>query len=164
MKKAFVCSSYSLYAGAHDSCMPTRIRWTTCLWFICRTRPSMWSIPMESLSAQTVQQMDSLLYRLETEKGVQSVVAVVERIRREENAMISPLHWVTKLGVGNRQNTGLIILLSTQDRCYQILTGEGLEGHATRCHLPPDRKPANGALPENRRLGYRHAANSVCRL
>ena len=32
------------------------------------------------LSAQAVQQMDSLLYRLETEKGVQSVVAVVERI------------------------------------------------------------------------------------
>lgn len=79
------------------------------------------------LSAQTVQQMDSLLYRLETEKGVQSVVAVVERIEGGECYDFA-ITLGNKLGVGNRQNTGLIILLSTQDRCYQILTGEGLEG------------------------------------
>lgn len=79
------------------------------------------------LSAQTVQQMDSLLYRLETEKGVQSVVAVVEHIEGGECYDFA-ITLGNKLGVGNRQNTGLIILLSTQDRCYQILTGEGLEG------------------------------------
>ena len=71
------------------------------------------------LSAQTVQQMDSLLYRLETEKGVQSVVAVVERIEGGECYDFA-ITLGNKLGVGNRQNTGLIILLSTQDRCYQI--------------------------------------------
>ena len=50
------------------------------------------------LSAQTVQQMDSLLYRLETEKGVQSVVAVVERIEGGECydfAITLGNHWST---------------------------------------------------------------------
>lgn len=79
------------------------------------------------LSAATVMQMDSLLYRLEAEKGVQSVVAVVERIEGGECYDFA-ITLGNKLGVGNRQNTGVIILLSTKDRCYQILTGEGLEG------------------------------------
>lgn len=97
------------------------------------------------LSAQTVQQMDSLLYRLETEKGVQSVVAVVERIEGGECYDFA-ITLGNKLGVGNRQNTGLIILLSTQDRCYQILTGEGLEGTLPDAIWPPDRKPAEWCL------------------
>lgn len=79
------------------------------------------------LSAATVQQMDSMLYRLETAKGVQSVVAVVERIEGGDCYEFA-ITLGNKYGVGNRQNTGLIILLATQDRCYQILTGEGLEG------------------------------------
>ena len=79
------------------------------------------------LSAPIVQQMDSLLYRLERQKGVQSVVAVVERIEGGDCYEFA-LTLGNRYGVGNQQNTGLIILLSTQDRCYQILTGEGLEG------------------------------------
>ena len=79
------------------------------------------------LSAPVVQRMDSLLYRLEAKKGVQSVVAVVERIEGGDCYDFA-ITLGNRLGVGNQQNTGLIILLSTQDRCYQILTGEGLEG------------------------------------
>ena len=79
------------------------------------------------LSPQTVQQMDSLLYRLEAGKGVQSVVAVVERIEGGDCYDFA-ITLGNKYGVGNQANTGLIILLSTGDRCYQILTGEGLEG------------------------------------
>ncbi|MCD8317380.1 MAG: TPM domain-containing protein [Paraprevotella sp.] len=83
--------------------------------------------PAGIISPETVQQMDSMLYRLEHDKGVQSVVAVVENIEGGDCYDFA-LTLGNKLGVGNRQNTGLIILLSTQDRCYQILTGEGLEG------------------------------------
>ena len=79
------------------------------------------------LSPQVVQQMDSLLYRLETVKGVQSVVAVVERIEGVDCYEFA-ITLGNQYGVGNQANTGLIILLSTEDRCYQILTGEGLEG------------------------------------
>lgn len=79
------------------------------------------------LSASAVTRMDSLLFRMEAERGVQSVVAVVERIEGGDCYDFS-ITLGNKLGIGNQQNTGLIILLSTQDRCYQILTGEGLEG------------------------------------
>ncbi len=79
------------------------------------------------LSAQTVKQMDDMLTQLETEKGVQSVVAAVEHVEGGECYDFA-ITLGNKLGVGNKQNTGLIILLSTRDRCYQILTGEGLEG------------------------------------
>ena len=79
------------------------------------------------LSAPAVARMDSMLYRLEADKGVQSVVAVVERIEGGDCYEFA-ITLGNKYGVGNQQNTGLIILLSTQDRCYQILTGEGLEG------------------------------------
>lgn len=83
--------------------------------------------PDHILSPETVARMDSLLERMEREKGVQTVVAVVERIEGGDCYDFS-INLGNKLGVGNSQNTGLIILLSTQDRCYQILTGEGLEG------------------------------------
>ena len=33
-----------------------------------------------------------------------------------------------KYGIGNKQSTGLIVILATEDRSYQILTGRGLEG------------------------------------
>ena len=79
------------------------------------------------LSASIVERMDSMLYRLEAEKGVQSVVAVVERVEGGDCYEFA-ITLGNRYGVGSRQNTGLIILLSTQDRCYQILTGEGLEG------------------------------------
>lgn len=79
------------------------------------------------LSPECVTAMDSLLGRLEQEKGVQSIVAVVERIENDDCyefcMQLARLH-----GVGSQANTGLIILLSTENRCYQILTGTGLEG------------------------------------
>ncbi len=83
--------------------------------------------PDNILSSQTVRQMDDLLHRMETERGVQSIVAVVEHIDNDDCYEFA-ITLGNSLGVGNRQNTGLIILLSTQDRCYYILTGEGLEG------------------------------------
>lgn len=83
--------------------------------------------PDDILSAGAVARMDSLLYRLEQEKGVQSVVATVESIEGGDCYDFS-ITLGNRLGIGNKQNTGLIILLATKDRCYQILTGEGLEG------------------------------------
>lgn len=83
--------------------------------------------PDHILSASTVARMDSMLYSLEQEKGVQSLVIVVENIDGGDCYDFA-ITLGNKYGVGNQQNTGLIILLATKDRCYQILTGEGLEG------------------------------------
>lgn len=83
--------------------------------------------PDALLSNAAVAHMDSLLLRLEQERGVQSVVAVVEAIEGADCYSFA-LSLGNSRGIGNSQNTGLIILLATQDRCYYILTGEGLEG------------------------------------
>lgn len=79
------------------------------------------------LSPACVAAMDSLLWQIEQQQGVQSVVAVVERIEPDDCyefcMQLARLH-----GIGSKANTGLIILLATDNRCYQILTGTGLEG------------------------------------
>lgn len=79
------------------------------------------------LSAECVAAMDTLLWNLEQNKGVQSVVAVVESIEND-NCYEFCMQLARLHGIGSKANTGLIILLSTQNRCYQILTGTGLEG------------------------------------
>lgn len=79
------------------------------------------------LSAQATAQMDTALTRLENERGVQSLVVAVERVEGGDCYEFA-MTLGNQLGVGSKQNTGLIILLSTADRCYYILTGEGLEG------------------------------------
>lgn len=83
--------------------------------------------PDHILSAKAVAQMDSLLWNLEQKKGVQSIVVVVERIEGGDCYEFA-MRLGNNKGVGNKKNTGIIILLSTQDRCYYILTGQGLEG------------------------------------
>lgn len=84
--------------------------------------------PDNILKPEAVAKMDSLLFQLESEKGVQSVVAVVKQLEGGDCYNFG-MELARKYGVGSKkQNTGLIILLSTQDRCYQILTGRGLEG------------------------------------
>lgn len=79
------------------------------------------------LSPACVQAMDTLLWRLEKEKGVQSVVAVVKSIENGDCYEFG-MQLARKYGIGSKANTGLIILLATENRCYQILTGTGLEG------------------------------------
>lgn len=79
------------------------------------------------LSAQATARIDTTLTRLENERGVQSLVIAVEHVDGGDCYEFA-MSVGNKLGVGNKQNTGLIILLSADDRCYYILTGEGLEG------------------------------------
>lgn len=78
------------------------------------------------LSPETVAEMDRMLQYIEEKKGVQSIVAVVDEIANDDCyefcMQLARLH-----GVGSKANTGLIVLLSTKNRCYQILTGTGLE-------------------------------------
>lgn len=68
-----------------------------------------------------------ILRRLEVEKGVQTVVVVVKHLDGDDPFTFG-MDLSRKYGIGNKQNTGLIIILATEDRSYQILTGHGLEG------------------------------------
>lgn len=85
------------------------------------------SNPDHILSQQAVAAIDTILFRMEKEKGVQSLLAVVEQIEGGDCYEFG-ISLGNHYGIGSKANTGLVIILSTKDRCYYILTGEGLEG------------------------------------
>lgn len=80
------------------------------------------------LSAAATDSIDRMLYALERQTGIETVVAVVGSIGEEEC-----FDFCHKLlngwGVGKKgKNNGLVILLVTDQRCIQFYTGYGLEG------------------------------------
>lgn len=85
--------------------------------------------PDSILSPDSVAQMDAMIRFLEDSTSIQIVVVAVEKIESGDC-----FQFATDLGnhygVGQKgSNNGLVILLSTQDRCIQFATGSGLEGY-----------------------------------
>ena len=86
------------------------------------------SNPDGILSQTAVDSLNLWLGQMEKSHGVQTVLAVVEHIEGGDTYDFS-MALGRKYGIGRKdQNSGLIILLSTGDRAYTILTGRGLEG------------------------------------
>ena len=86
------------------------------------------SNPEQILSQTAVDSLNVMLHHLEVTKGVQTLVAVFDKLEGDD-----PYSFAMALArqhkVGNKKaNTGLVIVLATGDRSYQFLTGEGLEG------------------------------------
>ena len=80
------------------------------------------------LSPAAVTRMDEVLGNLEKTKGVQTVVVAVKQVA-DGDCYTFGMNLGKKYGVGSKkQQSGLIIVLSTEDRKYYILTGFGLEG------------------------------------
>lgn len=84
--------------------------------------------PAGILSAEACNTMDRLLYALEQQTGIETVVAVLPSIGEEECFDFSH-RLLNEWGVGKKgKNNGLVILLVTDQRCIQFYTGYGLEG------------------------------------
>ena len=80
------------------------------------------------LSQEAVQAIDARLMALEKQTGVQTVVVVVKSLDPDDPFEFG-IDLSKKYGIGLKgKDTGLIVILATEDRSYQILTGEGLEG------------------------------------
>lgn len=80
------------------------------------------------LSQAAVQAIDARLMALEKQTGVQTVVVVVKSLDPDDPFEFG-IDLSKKYGIGLKgKDTGLIVILATEDRSYQILTGEGLEG------------------------------------
>ena len=86
------------------------------------------SNPDGILSASAVAEMDRILYELEQKTGIQTLVVAVTGI--EGGDCFDFAHRLgQEWGVGQKErNNGLVILLSTDERCVQFATGYGLEG------------------------------------
>lgn len=84
--------------------------------------------PEGVLSSTTVDSANRLLRQLEHDKGVQSLVVVVGHLAGDDPYEFG-MDLGRRYGIGlKEQNTGLILIIATRDRSYQILTGQGLEG------------------------------------
>ena len=80
------------------------------------------------MSTTATREVDALLLKLEQDKGVETVVVFVKSIEGEDPNRFG-MELGRKYGIGSKdQNSGLIVILCTHDRSYQILTGRGLEG------------------------------------
>ena len=86
------------------------------------------SNPDRILSASSVSTIDSLLFALEENTGIQVLVAVLGEIEGGD-CFDFAYRLGKENGVGQKENdNGLVVLLSTGERCVQFATGYGLEG------------------------------------
>lgn len=84
--------------------------------------------PEGILSASATDSIDRMLYALEQQTGIETVVAVVPSIG-EDDCFDFSHRLLNEWGVGKKEkNNGLVILLVTDQRCIQFYTGYGLEG------------------------------------
>mgnify|MGYP003292538889 CR=1 FL=1 len=83
--------------------------------------------PDSILKQETVSAIDTLLLQLQRETGVQAMIIAITNIENDDPFQFT-LDVFNKYGVGNKQNTGFVLTLATDDRSYQLVTGEGLEG------------------------------------
>lgn len=84
--------------------------------------------PAGILSQAACDSIDAMLYALEEQTGIETVVAVVPSIG-EEDCFNFCHQLLNQWGVGKKEkNNGLVILLVTDQRCIQFYTGYGLEG------------------------------------
>ena len=87
------------------------------------------SNPDQILSSGTVYAIDTTLYALEKQTGIQVLVVAVEDIE-DGDCFDFAYRLGREKGIGQKgQDNGLVILLVTGERCIQFATGYGLEEH-----------------------------------
>ena len=86
------------------------------------------SNPDGILSSAAVATMDNILYELEQQTGIETVVVAVEEIASDDCFEFA-LQIGQQYGVGKKKtDNGLVILLVRKERCVQFVTGYGIEG------------------------------------
>lgn len=85
--------------------------------------------PANILSPMATDSINRMLYALEEQTGIESVVAVLPTIG-DADCYEFAFGLGNKWGVGKAKNdNGLVVLLVTDQRCIQMVTGYGLEGY-----------------------------------
>ncbi len=85
------------------------------------------SNPESILSSETVEAIDSMFYALEQSTGIEVMVVALTDFEGGDCFQFA-YDLGTKNGVGKKgADNGLVVLLSTEQRCIQFVTGYGLE-------------------------------------
>lgn len=77
------------------------------------------------LHASTVDSLDAMLLALDR-KQVQCLVVVIKNIEGD-NPYEFAIGVGRKYGIGGQKSLGIVVVLATDDRSYQIVTGDGME-------------------------------------
>lgn len=85
--------------------------------------------PENILTPQAKDSINALLYRLDHQKNVESAVVVLPKIKGNDCFHFA-YNLYNRWGIGRKDkgNKGVMVLLVTDERCVQIVTGQGLEG------------------------------------
>ena len=83
------------------------------------------SNPDGVLSQMAVDSINSMLMQIDKHR-VQCVVVVVKNIENDDPYTFA-IQLGRRFGVGGKKNQGIVLVLATDDRSYQIVTGEGME-------------------------------------
>ena len=79
------------------------------------------------LSASAVNTIDSIFYALEQQTGIQTIIVVVGKIEPADCFEFAHALFQEQ-GVGQQgKDNGLVVLLSTEERCIQFVTGTALK-------------------------------------
>lgn len=88
-------------------------------------RESYVSNPDNILSTTTMDSLNRMLLRLD-KHNVQCLVVCVTNIENDDPYQFA-IGLGRRFGVGGKQNLGIVVVLATDDRSYQITTGRGME-------------------------------------
>lgn len=88
------------------------------------------SNPDGILTAAEVHVLDSILWSLHEEQRVQGLVIAIKESDPDDPYEFA-IQVARKYGVGGKNSTGFIMLVTTEQRGYQILTGDGMEKFLT---------------------------------
>lgn len=84
--------------------------------------------PSDILSTAACDSIDRMLYKLEEQTGIETVVAILPSIGNDD-CFDFAYRLGKEWGIGNaKNNNGLVVLLVIDQRCIQMVTGYGLEG------------------------------------
>ena len=109
------------------------------------------SNPDTVITQATVNSMNEILGKLESECGIQSIVVIVNHVENADVFRVAQ-DLGNNYGVGNKEtNRGLVIVVAFKDRKYFIAPGQGLEADLTdaecsrlaRTYLTPFMKADN---------------------
>lgn len=82
------------------------------------------------LTVQEVDSLNSLLWSLREHQGVQGLVIAIHESDPDDPYEFS-IGVARKYGVGGKQSLGFVMLVTTEQRGYQILTGDAMEKYLT---------------------------------
>lgn len=82
------------------------------------------------LTRQEVDSLNSMLWSLRDHQGVQGLVVAIHESEPDDPYEFA-IGVARRYGVGGKKSLGFVILVTTEQRGYQIITGDGMEKYLT---------------------------------